>query len=307
MSRRVLVIKLGALGDMVLAMGPFAAIRDAHPDARITLLTSAPLAEFLRASPYFDAVWIDHRPSKWQIGRWLELRRRLRGGRFDFVYDLQTSDRSGWYHRLMGPGPRPGWSGVARGCSHPHDNPARNDMHTIARHKEQLAHAGIARVPAADLSWVASDASRFALTAPYFLLVPGGARHRPRKRWPAERYAELTRDLAERGTSAVMLGGEHERDLAAAIARTRPDIRNLIGQTTFADIVGLADGAAGAVGNDTGPMHLIAAAGCPSLVLFSAESDPALTRPVGKSISVLQRDDLAMLTTAEVVEALRIR
>ncbi len=312
MTGQILVIKLGALGDVVLAMGPFAAIRDAHRDARITLLTTAAYAELLRASPYFDEVWLDDRPSPWQPGRWLELRRRLRGGRFDFVYDLQTSDRSGWYYRLMGPGlmgprRRPGWSGIARGCSHPHDNPSRDDLHTIARQNEQLAHAGIASVPPADLSWVESDETKFEIDRPYVLMVPGGAPHRPQKRWPTDRYADLARELAKQGIGSVMLGGEDERDLAEVIARAYPRVRNLIGQTTFTDIVGVARGASGAIGNDTGPMHLIAAAGCPALVLFSAESDPALTRPVGESISVLRRDDLAMLATAEVVEALSLR
>ena len=54
MISRILVIKLGALGDIVLALGPFAAIRDAHRDARATLLTTAPYAELMRASPYFE-------------------------------------------------------------------------------------------------------------------------------------------------------------------------------------------------------------------------------------------------------------
>jgi ADP-heptose:LPS heptosyltransferase len=231
----------------------------------------------------------------------------LRGERFDFVYDLQTSDRSGWYYRLMGPGRRPGWSGIARGCSHPHDNPSRDVMHTIARQNEQLALAGIVHVAPTDLSWVESNDAKFEIERPYVLLVPGGAAHRPRKRWPAARYAELARALAERGTGSVMLGGDDERDLAQAISRAYSPIRNLTGQTNLTDIVGLARGASGAVGNDTGPMHLIAAAGCPSLVLFSAESDPALTRPAGETISVLQRDDLAMLTTAEVAATLRLR
>ena len=104
-----------------------------------------------------------------------------------------------------------------------------------------------------------------------------------------------------------MLGGEDERDLSEIIAHAHPGAQNLIGQTTFADIVGLARKASGAIGNDTGPMHLIAAAGCPALVLYSSESDPALTRPPGQSISVLQRDDLAMLATADVIDALSIR
>ena len=307
MTIRILVIKLGALGDVVLALGPFAAIRDAHPDAHITLLTTVAYADLMRASPYFDEVWLDDRPSPWQLGRWVEFRRRLRGGRFDFVYDLQTSDRSGWYYRFMGPGQRPNWSGIARGCSHPHDNPSRDDMHTVARQNEQLAHAGITSVPPADLTWIKNNGAKFALGQPYIVMVPGGAPHRPRKRWPTDRYVDLACELEKQGMSSVILGGEDERDLGKVIARAYPGARNLIGQTTFADMVGLARGASGAIGNDTGPMHLIAAAGCPALVLFSSESDPALTRPAGESISVLQRDDLAMLATADVVDALSFR
>jgi ADP-heptose:LPS heptosyltransferase len=203
---RILVIKLGALGDIILALGPFAALRRAHPDAHITLLTTGPFGEFLRPSPYFDDIWIDTRPSLLRIDQWLALRRRLRGGSFDRVYDLQTADRSGWYFRLMGPGPRPEWSGIAPGCSHPHANPDRDFMHSIERQNEQLAMAGIATVPDPDLSWVTGDAAQFDLAVPYALLVPGGAPHRPAKRWPAVHYARLAAQLAGDNIQPVILG-----------------------------------------------------------------------------------------------------
>ncbi len=127
---RILVIKLGALGDFVQAMGPAAAIRAHHADARITLLTTAPYAELARAAPYFDEVLIDERPGFLDpVGLW-RLRRRLRAGRFDRVYDLQTSDRSSFYHRLMG---RPAWSGIARGASLRHANPGQRATLRISR------------------------------------------------------------------------------------------------------------------------------------------------------------------------------
>ena len=85
---RLLVIKLGALGDFVLATGPFAAIRAAHPEEEIVLLTSAPYAELARESGYFDDVWVDERPSRIALIAIQRLRRRLRGGRFYRVYDL---------------------------------------------------------------------------------------------------------------------------------------------------------------------------------------------------------------------------
>jgi len=300
---RILVIKLGALGDVVLATGAFAAIRHHHADAHITLLTTAPFGEFLGASPWFDAVWIDERPAPLSPARWLALRRRLRGGNFDRVYDLQTSDRSGWYFRLMGPGARPDWSGIARGCSLRHANPKRVAMHTIERHKDQLAVAGIDDVPPPDLSWADADISGLGLAARSALLVPGGSAHRPAKRWPVERYAEFAADLARKGVQPVIIGGPGERDLASVITASCPAALDLAGRTRLVDICALARRAAGAVGNDTGPMHMIAAAGCPSVVLFSAASDPARSAPRGAAVTVLRRDDLAALPLAELAAA----
>lgn len=304
---RILVIKLGALGDVVLALGPFAAIRREHAGAHITLLTTGPYADFLGASGYFDEVWVDDRPGLLQPARWLALRKRLRGGHFDRVYDLQTSDRSGWYFRLMGPGTRPQWSGIVPGCSHPHANPRRDFMHSIERQNEQMAMAGIADIPPTDLSWVAAPIDRFGLDGRFCLLVPGGAAHRPAKRWPAARYGELARRLADQGVRPVILGNAAEAALAAEIRGRCDQAVDLTGQTSLAEIAALGRAAAGAVGNDTGPMHMIAAAGCPAVVLFSAASDPALTAPRGPEIVVLQRDSLAALLLDEVAAALRLR
>ena len=318
----ILVIKHGALGDFVLAMGPFAAIRRHHPEAAITLLTTAPFGDLAEASGYFDAVWIDTRPKLTQPLELFKLARRLNDAGFERVYDLQTSTRSSGYFHLMGPlfgGARPEWSGIARGCSHPHVNSDRPLMHTIERQKDQLAAAGITDVPGADLGWAVADISRFGLTgdAPggdarrFVLIAPGGARHRPMKRWPRERFAELAAKLAQMGVTPVVLGAGAEREVAEAVCDLCPDARNLCTLTSFIDIIALARDAAGAVGNDTGPMHLIAAAGCPSVVLFSDQSDPALCAPRGPggaaSVTVLRRRSLEDLALGEVDAALSMR
>ncbi len=171
-QQRILVIKLSALGDFVQAMGPFAAIRAHHPGARITLLTTKPFVALAEQSPYFDEIWIDHRPRPWEVAGLMRLRKMLRSVKFDMVYDLQTSDRSSTYFHIMGDPP---WSGIANDCSHPHANPDRDLMHTIDRQAEQLRMAGIPATPPADLSWVKADVARFHLPDRYALLVPGGA------------------------------------------------------------------------------------------------------------------------------------
>ncbi len=307
-GENILVIKLGALGDFVLATGPFKAIRRAHPTARITLLTIPLLAGLAKGMGWFDEVWTDARPAFWNIGGWWQLSRKLNGGRFSRVYDLQTSDRSNFYFRLMSPpfGKRPEWSGIAAGASHPHANPDRDFLHTVERQKEQLATAGIRDVPPPDLSWAQADLARFDLPGSYALLVPGGSAHRPEKRWPASHYAELARRLVAIGTTPLLLGANAERADLAVIAAAS-GARDLCGQTSFTEIIALARGARFAVGNDTGPMHLIASAGCPTVALFSHASDPALCAPRGPDgfgVVVLRRPDLAGLLPDEVLAAL---
>ena len=298
---RILVIKLGALGDFVQALGPMAAIRKRHARAHIVLLTSQAYVDFAKASGLFNDVWVDtERPKAWQIGRVLRLRKKIHSGHFQRVYDLQTSDRSSFYFHILGPGKRPEWSGIAKGCSHPHANPDRGLMHTIERQREQLEVVGIDDVPAPDLSWAKADVAHFGIKSPYALLVPGGAPHRPNKRWPAERYAELANHMLAGGLTPVLLGASAELGVLKLIAIDAPGSVNLGGKTNFLDLATLAQGASVAVGNDTGPMHLIAAAGCASVVLYSFDSDPALCAQRGRAVEIMRREDLHSLTEAEV-------
>ena len=95
--------------------------------------------------------------------------------------------------------------------------------------------------------------------------------------------------------------------LRVRIAIPCGEAKDLTGQTSQAEIAVLARGASIAIGNDTGPMHMIAAAGCPTTVLFSAVSDPTLTAPRGPAVTVLKREPLADLSVAEVAATLSLR
>lgn len=303
---QILVLKLGALGNVVLSFGPFAAIRRHHPDATITLLTTAPYAAWMAESPWFDRVLVDSRPRWWDLRGVWRLRRMLTDRRFDRVYDLQTSSRSSHYLRLFPRSARPEWSGIAPGCSHPDLAPDRASVHDIERQYAQLRQAGVMEAPPPALDWCHGDIGRFALPARFVLLVPGSSPHRPVKRWPVAGYRALAAWLESQGLTPVMIGAEAERALGAAIA-AGTGARDLTGRTSFGDIADLGRRAVYAVGNDTGPMHLLAAVGCPSLVLFSADSDPARCVPRapagGGTIQVLRRPDLAGLDASTVIAA----
>ncbi len=304
MTSSVLVIKLGALGDFVMATGPFASIRAHHGDAEIVLLTRRPYAGLARAGGWFDRVWIDTGPRWWQPGAILALRRTFASGRFGRVYDLQISDRTAGYYRLF-PRPRPEWSGVVRGCSHFNDRRALVALHPLERHARQLAAAGLDGCLPPDLSMIDAALPDGLPEGPWALIVPGCAPHRPEKRWPAERFAELCRQSLERGIVPLLVGSRAEAELLDRIAGAHGGIVNLAGRTSLEQIVALARRCRFAVGNDTGPMHIAATAGCPGVALFSRASDPRLSRPRGPGMTVLRRDDLAELGAAEVAQAVR--
>ena len=138
-------------------------------------------------------------------------------------------------------------------------------MHTLDRQAEQLRMAGIADVPPPDLSWAAGDVTRFDLPPTFLLLVPGGSRAPAgqalaggalRRSWPL--------CAARRGVTPVVLGGEAEAMLGAAILnavprRPRPHRPDRLRRHRRARPLARFT----RVGNDTGPMHLIVACGLP--------------------------------------------
>jgi len=299
---RILIIKLSALGNVILSLGPFAAIRAHHPGAEITVLTTPPYAGWLSRAPWFDRVISDGRPPWWDALGWLKLRATLRAGRFTRVYDLQTSGRSSRYFRLFPQNARPEWSGIAAGASHPHIMPPGAWLHDIDRQYAQLAIAGVTQRAAVDLTWSTADLAKFALPGSFALLVPGSSAHRPGKRWPAARYGGLAQWLAAQGITPIVVGTASESPLARPIIAAEPSTIDLTGRTSLPELTELTRLARVAIGNDTGPMHLAAASGCPSVVLFSHDSDPKLCAPRGRWVRTQRAADLTTLLTDAVTE-----
>ncbi|HRD47102.1 MAG TPA: glycosyltransferase family 9 protein, partial [Caulobacter sp.] len=105
----------------------------------------------------------------------------------------------------------------------------------------------------------------------------------------------------------VLGHGDEEAALADVILARAPGAVSLVGRTSFGDIADLARGAALAVGNDTGPMHIAVAAGVPAVVLFSRDSNPDLSapRPIrgDQPVTILREADLADMAVDRVSAA----
>lgn len=294
--KRVLVIKLGAMGDFMQALGAMRVVRATHPSARITLLTTEPFEAFAKACPYFDIVEADGRPKDLK-GR-ADLIRRLRNAGYDMVYDFQNNDRTAQY--FMGlTGKKPLWSGHAKGASHQHMNENRGEMHNFDRLAEQLLHAGLTPKPPGDptgwiigqdvlpsVDWIRPafrDPPRFqpaffSLNGPYMLMIPGSSADHPEKRWPVDRFAKIATWVADAGITPVVIGTKAEGDIGAQILKLEPRAKNIVGRTDLFQLATLAERAVFALGGDTGPMHLAAAARTPGVCLFAQEWNEDMER-----------------------------
>ena len=266
-AQRILVIKLGAMGDIILADGAMQDLRAQHAQAHISVLTRAPFVPLLRRCPWIDDIIVDANAPRWRLDAMLVLRRQLRGGSFERVYDLQNSRRTAFYRRWLA-NPQSDWSVTPRTAtgSLPGSVPER--------HAVQLERAGVAsmhsRRPAP--SWIADDVGgllqRAGIESPYVVLLPGSSARHPHKRWP--HYAALSRALRCAGLRVVTIPGIDElalgSDYDGIVLRRDGRALNLF------ELAGVLRGAACVVGNDSGPTHLAACLDVDCVALFDARN-----------------------------------
>ncbi|TAK40102.1 MAG: lipopolysaccharide heptosyltransferase family protein [Lysobacteraceae bacterium] len=294
----LLVVKLGALGDLLLADGALRDLRAHHAGERIVLLTRRPFAAMMARCPWVDEVIADDNAPRWRLDRMLSLARRLRGIGARRVVDLQNSRRSAFYrHWLL---PRAQWCGGERASGR-----GARATPVLERHAAQLAACGVpvahARAPRPD--WLATPlpaALEERLRSPFAVLLPGSSARHPGKRWP--HYAELARLLQLRGLQVFSAPGPDE--MAALDAMPGEPLLDGGRPLTIPQLACLLPRAACVFGNDSGPTHLAAHLGCRGVAVFGPGPAPWQTGIVRERFAAIVGDPLAALDANRVLAAL---
>lgn len=268
MNARTLIIKVGALGDVILATPQIARILEQHP-GEVWLLTSPPFVPLFAGHPRLK---IKSLPRKGVAAMWSALR-WLRQQRFDTVYDLQGSDRSRILTHLSGARMR---VGLAPRWLYTH-SPVQDDIreHVFPRLNRLIESAGLPAAEPQPQFWVEASAQQDVaawlqqaqLEDRSFVLLHAGASARwPSKRWEAQHFVELARQLETQGLQALWIGGPDDvdlnRELAAEVGR------DVTGQFSIPALAELARHARFAIVNDSGPMHVVSTAGIPVYAFF---------------------------------------
>jgi ADP-heptose:LPS heptosyltransferase len=295
--QKMMVIKHGALGDMVQALDGFASLRAGHPDAHLSLLTTAPFVSFARAMPFFDDVLLDPRANPWNIMALIQMRNLFRQG-WTRIYDFQSSKRTKRYFQFLVPTATE-FVGSPVKASHP-----LPEMMGMNNRDRMVKTAVIGGCPAisAPMDWL--NAPRPKLPQPYAVMIPGCSPRKPAKRWPASHFVSLAQKLLKRGIRPILVGTKIDQGPGEEIKTFVPAVIDKINQTSLMDLAPLFRGATLVVGNDTGPVFLAARLHVPTLMVMSRHTDPNMSAPFGNRAGWIKREDITTITADMVLELL---
>jgi len=267
-QKKILIIKLGALGDVVMATSLIKQIQSFHSTDNLFLLTSTP----------FDTLFTGWKGLAVHTVKRKGLRNNLltiawiRKNHFESVYDLQSNDRSGLYcalsgsHRRIGNHPRYPYN------VHP-EEPYRGQCHIYDRMLTVLESAGIPAkhtapsLPASgqEKQYIRAWLDKNKLVKDDFIIIhAGGSKQHPEKRWPY--YEEFAEALSARNKAIVWIGGNDDIEINESLFSIAGV--NACMQFTFTELAELGRHASFAITNDSGPMHILSCSDIPVYAFF---------------------------------------
>ena len=301
-NEKILILKHGALGDIIQGFDAFASIRAHFTDAHIAVLTSSAFAPLLSASGWFDEVLIDNREPFWHFSSTARIVRIMRDG-WSKIIDMQCSRRTAYYARFVPASSR--YFGTASSATDP--LPDFTGVNNAKRMLITAQKAG-ASIFSAHLDWLVS--ARLPQPAShlnqqrYAVLFAGCSLAKPKKRWPAKQFSDIARFATEQGITPVLAGTQDDKSANDEVKAYFPDVLDLTGQTDLMSLAGLLASASFVVGNDTGPVFLAAKCGTPTIMVMGEDTNPEMSAPIGDKADYLRHIPLASLTADTVIKKL---
>ena len=312
--RRLLIRGTNWVGDSVMAIPALREVRRLLPRAHITLLVLPWVSDIYQGSPWVNAVWLYDREGRHAgtAGRFRLVRKLARGG-FDAALLLQNAFEAALLTRLAGIPLRAGYRRDARGWLLTHA--VSIDPRLKARHQTYYYLDLVERLAGRERA-LDDPSPAHEKTAPDLPLRPEdhalarqrleqegvrfqgkvigvhpGAAFGSAKRWMEDRFAQvLDRLIRTHGAEAILFGSRQERPVSEAICghmAARPLV--LSGRTTLSELIAMIACCDLFITNDSGPMHLAAALGIPTLALFGS-TDQVATGPLGPTAVVLNKN-----------------
>jgi len=292
MIKKILIIKHGALGDMIQADGMFQDIRKAYSKSKIILLTTKPYEELYNAAPFIDEIIIDERKSIWRIKEIFSLACKLRNSKVDLVIDLQNSKRTRYYKKIILNKIK--WNDTSNIIDH--DSGFQTQLMLLRNMGIKIKFS-----QAPNIQWIPKDVSQLLkghnIKGKFVVLIPGSSKKNQIKRWPY--FPELEQLLIKNKISVLTLLGKEERNLEVSFRG--PVLKNL----SWFELAGCLNESAFVIGNDSGPTFLASYLNKNGLAIFGPKNPSKLTALIRGSFKAIETNNLEKLNPSDVYKSFK--
>ena len=267
--KNILIIKHGSLGDIISATSVIKSIKDRYTDSNIVILTATKYRGFIMQSKLASEILIDDRRG---IFLSLKLLFSILSRKYDLIVDLQNSSRTlcyGLFYQIN-----------LLGCE-PSDKPYVSWL--------KLSNLSLDKIE----------------NKKFFLISPGCSTKHVQKKWPEKNYIDVCKFLLTLNVIPVLIGTNEDKKIIELISNEDDKILNLCDKSPLDVVYTLAIKAEGALSNDSGPAHLIAASGCNIHIILSSFSNPKTVIPQSENVSFSQSNKIFQISSNDIIEKIK--
>ncbi len=305
----IFIIKHGSLGDIAQASGAIQDISEHHKNDQIYLMTTRPYYDLFKKNPYISNVILDKRLSKLNLIYLFLLMRSIKKYSFTKVYDLQNSNRTSFYKKILFPNAgKDIWSSTETTLPEGTSKKDFDKDSVLERFDYQLKSSGINTVHTMkpDFRWSSSDLSeikRYYQLDKYIVLFPFCSPHLTSKKWPY--FNELINIINEKlGETYKVILAPGPNEIKEASSINALSILDNGKALSISQLSSLIKDSSFVVTNDTGPAHMSAHLGVKGLALFGAHTTAYKVSIERDNFKAIQVSDLSKLSAEKVFEKL---
>ncbi len=319
--KNILIVRTDRIGDVVLTTPAIKALREGYPGARISILINPLTQDLVKGNPYLDEVLIDDREHQNKGLGFFKLVKLLHQKKFDLAIIFHTKKRTNLLCFLSGIPHRVGYKNNKFGFLL--TDPIEDSRHLGEKHEAEycldvLKHLGVKAdtlelfVPLQEeaVAWLKNLEQTNCLAASDRLVIIHPGASDISKCWPQARFAEMIESLTKRyAVKIVLIGASKIAEISKRIlSLASSPIIDLTGKTTVAQMAVLLKRSCLLVSNDSGPVHVASALGCPVVSIFTRNQpgiNPERWKPLGKKTIVVSvsPQHLELISVQQVLEA----
>jgi len=294
---KILIIKHGSLGDLVLSFGAIRSLSVYFNQSELFLLTQSNYKKIFNNLPYVKKIFVDDRlDSIKSIYSYLKI---LNENKIDLIIDLQNSTRTQSYHLFTRFFSNSKILSARRFSNFKYSQKPQGLQHVTQNHIDQLKILGIQKYLPPDLSWMSKKDKS---TNNYVIFIPGASQTGSYKKWPTKKYAEIANYFVKKNFEVYLTGSQLDIKDIKEIIDLCPKAQNKINDSKIEVFYELCLGSSLIISNDTGPAHI---AGLSNKHLIWLANDNKISKscyPLGENVHKIFAADVKTIKTKQVIE-----